>query len=180
LCAGDFSRAGNASVLSKIKGETCAYANVRAKGGPSMTTGLPVFDATIQETNLWLKEVGANLGDCERQEAYVALRAVLHTLRDRLPAQAAVKFAAQLPMLLRGLYFEGWTLPEKPDRTRTLEAFADTVNASLHPRFRFDPITISEAVFATIGTFMSEGEAGKVMAYLPEPVRELWPQQVEA
>jgi uncharacterized protein (DUF2267 family) len=144
-----------------------------------MTSGLAVFDATIQETNLWLKEVAANLGDCERQEAYVALRAVLHALRDRLPAQAAVKVAAQLPMLLRGLYFEGWTLPERPDRMRTLDEFVDKVSASLHPRFRFDPITISKAVFAAIETLMSKGEADKIMSYLPEPVRELWPELVE-
>jgi uncharacterized protein (DUF2267 family) len=141
-----------------------------------MTTGLAVFDTTIQESNLWLKEVEANLGDCDRQEAYAALRAVLHALRDRLPAQAAVKFAAQLPMLLRGLYFEGWTLPEETDRARSLEEFADKVVASLHPRFRFDPVTSSEAVFGAIANFVSEGEVDKIVANLPEPVRELWPQ----
>ena len=79
-----------------------------------MSTGLGVFDATVQDTNLWLKGLSAELGDCERQEAFAALRAVLHALRDRLQAHAAVNLAAQLPMLLRGLYYEGWTMPEKP------------------------------------------------------------------
>ena len=141
-----------------------------------MTTGLAAFDTTVQDANLWLKDIETHLGGCNRQEAYAALRAVLHALRDRLPAQAAVKFAAQLPMLLRGLYFEGWTLPEKPDRAHSLDEFADNVSAMLHPRFRFDPITISKAVFAAIMKFTSEGEAEKVMAQLPEPVRELWPR----
>ena len=140
-----------------------------------MTTGLPAFDTTVQDANLWLKEVEANLDECSKQEAYAALRAVLHALRDRLPAQSAVNFAAQLPMLLRGLYFEGWTLPDRPDRGRTLDEFADKVSAELHPRFRFDPLSVCEAVFAAITRFTGAGEAEKVMAQLPPPVRELWP-----
>jgi uncharacterized protein (DUF2267 family) len=140
-----------------------------------MTTGLAAFDTTVQDTNLWLKHIETHLGGCNRQEAYAALRAVLHALRDRLQAPAAVNFAAQLPMLLRGLYFEGWTLPEKPDRARSLEEFADHVNAALPPRYRFDPILVSKAVFTAITKFTSEGEAEKIAAQLPAPVRDIWP-----
>ena len=143
-----------------------------------MTTGLAVFDATVQDSNLWLKDIETKLVGCERQEAYAALRAVLHALRDRLPAQTAVNFAAQLPMLLRGVYFEGWTLPEKPVRTHNLEEFADGVRSWLPPRYRFEPVTCAEAVFATAAKFMSTGEAQKVMAQLPAHVRDLWPHAV--
>lgn len=139
-----------------------------------MTTGLAVFDTTVQDSNLWLKEVETHLGHCERQEAYAALRAVLHTLRDRLPAQAAVNFAAQLPMLLRGLYFEGWILPEKPDRSHSVTEFADHVRDLLPPRYRFDPVLASRAAFGAIRKFTSAGEAEKVMAQLPSPLRDLW------
>lgn len=139
-----------------------------------MTAGLAVFDTTIQDSNLWLKEVELNMGHCQRQEAYAALRAVLHALRDRLPAQSAVNFAAQLPMLLRGLYYEGWTLPERPERSRNLAEFAEQVRESLPAGFRFDPVTSSRAGFAAISKFISAGEAAKVMSQLPEPVRVLW------
>lgn len=90
-----------------------------------MTTGLAVFDTSVQDSNLWLKTIEVELGDCERQKAYAALRAVFHALRDRLQAPAAVNFAAQLPMLLRGLYYEGWTLPEAPARSHSRDDFAD-------------------------------------------------------
>lgn len=143
-----------------------------------MTTGLAVFDSTVQDSNLWLKEIASDLGDCERPEAYAALRAVLHALRDRLQAQAAVNFAAQLPMLLRGVYFEGWTLPEKPVHTRNVGDFADAVAVSLPPRFRFDPIMCARAVFAAAAKLMGEGEAEKVKAQLPRHVSDLWPQAV--
>ena len=141
-----------------------------------MTTGLAVFDSTVQETNLWLKDIEAHLGDGERHEAYAALRAVLHALRDRLPAQAAVSFAAQLPMLVRGLYFEGWTLPDKPMRSHSVQEFADEVRASLPLRFKFDPVLCCRAVFRTVAQFTSVDEAQKVMGQLPASLRELWPR----
>lgn len=139
-----------------------------------MTTGLAVFDTTVQDANLWLKRIEAELGDCERQEAYAALRAVLQALRDRLQPQAAVNFAAQLPMLLRGLYFEGWTLADDQTRWKSEEEFADALQGRLPPRFRFDPLICAQAVFATITEFTSPDEAKKVAAQLPEALRSLW------
>jgi uncharacterized protein (DUF2267 family) len=143
-----------------------------------MSTGLAVFDTSLQDTNLWLKSIAERLGQCSRQEAYAALRAVLHALRDRLPAQAAVNFAAQLPMLIRGLYFEGWTLPDKPERAHTAQEFAENVAAFLPPKYRFDPVFTSSAVFAAISQFTSAGEPAKVMSQLPEPIRNMWRQAI--
>jgi uncharacterized protein (DUF2267 family) len=62
-----------------------------------MTTGLGTFDTTVQDSNLWLKDIEKDLGGCSRQEAYAAMRAVLHALRDRLSTHAAVNFAAHCP-----------------------------------------------------------------------------------
>ena len=141
-----------------------------------MTTGLPVFDTTVQDTNLWLKDIEGHLAHCERQEAYAALRATLHALRDRLPPQAAVNFAAQLPMLIRGLYFEGWTMPERPTGEKTTADFAETVRASLPPHYRFDPLMSARAVLATAAARLSSGEAGKVRSQLPAALQNLWPK----
>ena len=73
-----------------------------------MTTGLDVFDKTVQESNLWLKDLMERLGTYDRHHAYSTLRAVLHGLRDRIGPESAAHLGAQLPMLLRGLYYEGW------------------------------------------------------------------------
>ncbi len=140
-----------------------------------MTTGLAVFDTTVQDTNLWLKDIGAHLGEGGRHDAYAALRATLHALRDRLAPQAAVNFAAQLPMLIRGLYYEGWTLPDRPTDERTISDFADTVRASLPPHYRFDPVMTARAVFATAAARLSVGEAAKVKSQLPTALQALWP-----
>ncbi|WP_342235689.1 DUF2267 domain-containing protein [Inquilinus sp. OTU3971] len=70
-------------------------------------TGLEVFDKTLQTTNIWLNEIGETLGP-DRQRCYQALRAVLQTLRDRLSVESAAHVSAQLPMLVRGIFYDGW------------------------------------------------------------------------
>lgn len=142
-----------------------------------MTTGLSVFDTTVQDTNHWLKDIETHLGDGARHDAYVALRATLHALRDRLQPHAAVNFAAQLPMLIRGLYYEGWTLPDGPTEERTISDFADTIRASLPPRYRFDPAMAARAVFATAAARLSAGEARKVRSQMPPSLQALWPSE---
>lgn len=142
-----------------------------------MTTGLPVFDRTVQETNLWLEDLEARLG-CTRHEAYSALRAVLHTLRDRLQAETAMHFAAQLPMLLRGVFTEGWRLAAKPKVERTADAFVEEVLGRLAADFAYDGETLVRSVFQTIRARVDIGQVDKVMDCLPRAVRELWLEDV--
>jgi uncharacterized protein (DUF2267 family) len=74
-----------------------------------MTTAvLDVFESTLQKTNIWIKDVMHALGSDDRQRAYQALRATLHGLRDRLTIEEVAQLGAQLPMLVRGFYYEGW------------------------------------------------------------------------
>ena len=73
-----------------------------------MSIGLAVFDTTVQDTNEWLSGLEAQLPPCSRQQAYGALRAVFHVLRDRLTIDAVLGLSAQLPMLLRGVFMGGW------------------------------------------------------------------------
>ena len=69
-------------------------------------TGLDVFDSTVQKTNTWLNDLMQVGGWVDRRTAFRALRATLHALRDRLIVDEVAQLSAQLPMLIRGLYFE--------------------------------------------------------------------------
>jgi uncharacterized protein (DUF2267 family) len=142
-----------------------------------MTTGLPVFDRTVQETNLWLEDLEDKLG-ASRHQAYAGLRATLHALRDRLPPETALHFAAQLPMLLRGVFTEGWSLAARAKVERSAEAFVLDVGDELAPDFPFDPETIVRAAFQDIRAHMDLGEVDKVIGCLPRGVRELWLEDV--
>jgi uncharacterized protein (DUF2267 family) len=139
-------------------------------------SGVAALDHTIQETNLWLKELAEQIHLEDRHHAYAALRAVLHALRDRLTPETAVHLGAQLPTLVRGLYYEGWHMGGKPTSDHSTQDFADHVLKQLPPRFPMDPLTVTRGVFAILWQRLDPGESAKVIDHLPLPLRTLWPQ----
>lgn len=140
-----------------------------------MTTGLRVFDTTVQETNRWLAKVQAMLPASTRQQAYAATRAVLHELRDRLPMEAVLGLSAQLPMLLRGVFLEGWRPVEGPTNIRAPLAFCEAVAGRLPPDFPRASDVIVRAVLAVLADRLDPGETDKIIRHLPEPLSALWP-----
>src|SRR4051795_9940156 len=87
-------------------------------------TGLDVFDKTLQTTNTWLNEIMSDLGP-DRHIAWHVLGAVLRTTRDRLPIGLAAHLGAELPLLVRGTYYDQFRPAEQPDVTRSLDEFLE-------------------------------------------------------
>jgi uncharacterized protein (DUF2267 family) len=139
-------------------------------------SGVAALDHTIQETNIWLKALAEELHFEDRHHAYNALRAVLHALRDRLTPETAVHLGAQLPMLVRGLYYEGWHMAGKPTKDHSTQEFADHVLEQLPPQFRIDPLYVARGVFKILWERLDPGESAKVIDHLPLQLRALWPQ----
>jgi len=57
------------------------------------------------------------LGIEDERKAARIFRAVLHAIRDRIPTGEAIHLAAQLPIVWKGIYFDGFTMHE-PVRIR--------------------------------------------------------------
>jgi uncharacterized protein (DUF2267 family) len=130
-------------------------------------TGLDVFDQTLQKTNIWLKEIMEDLGP-DRQRAYHALRAVLHTLRDRLTVEEAAHLSAQLPLLVRGIYFEGWHPAHKPTTERSQEDFLEQVSTRLQGVEPINPEAATRSVFKVIKENVTDTEVAHVRDMLPK------------
>jgi uncharacterized protein (DUF2267 family) len=138
-------------------------------------TGLEVFDTTLHKTNSWLKELMQELGWEDRHKAYLALRATLHALRDRLTVEEVAQLGAQLPMLIRGFYYEGWDPTGKPLRIKDKEDFLARIQQQFRGDGRVDAEAVARAVFAVLADRVTEGEIEDVKHILPMEIRELWP-----
>jgi uncharacterized protein (DUF2267 family) len=144
-----------------------------------MSTGLRAFDSTIHTTHVWLNELTNLLGGPDdSQRAYLALRAVLHALRDRLSVDETACLAAQLPMLVRGFYYEGWHPHGKPLKERKKEEFLAHVRADFRQAPDLDAEQVTRAVFQLLACHVTAGEIEKLKRTLPDEIRSLWPEEM--
>jgi uncharacterized protein (DUF2267 family) len=138
-------------------------------------TSLELFDVTLQKTDLWLGQLMRLLPTDDRRVAYLALRATLHALRDRLTVEEVAQLGAQLPMLIRGFYYEGWDPTGKPLRIRHRQQFLDRITSELAYVNDKDPEDVARAVFTLLVQRISDGEIEDVKHVLPAEIGDLWP-----
>lgn len=136
-------------------------------------TGLEVFDKSLQTTHIWLGEIMDELGP-DREEAWHVLGAVLHALRDWIPVELAAHLGAQLPLLVRGLYYDQWRPTQRLERSRLQSEFIERVSDGLINRKPINRVKAIQAVFRVLTRHVSPGQAEKVRQALPEDVRSLW------
>ena len=143
-------------------------------------TGLEVFDTTLQKTHRWLNELMLILQWQDRHRAYLAMRATLHALRDHLTVEETAQLAAQLPMLIRGFYYEGWDPTGKPVKERHLDQFLVRVGQYFDSESLGEIERIARGVFLVLATRITEGEIEDVKHVLPAEIRGLWPEYESA
>lgn len=126
---------------------------------------------SVQKTNELLNEIQKHFGWEDRPEqAYAALRAVLQTLRDRLPTNEALDLAAQLPFVIRGMYFDGWK-PQNGPKKMHWHDFLDEVQT----RFRYEVGTeeLVHGVLISLRRFLSKGEMKDISEVLPRDISKM-------
>ena len=136
-------------------------------------TQLPIIDQTVNETNRWLHELTQTLG-CTEQHAYHVLRAGLHALRNRLTVEEAAHLSAQLPVLVRGIYFEDWRPAHAPQKLRDRREYFEEMTQHLKDGQPQDPEEAARAVFALLKKHVEPGQLRHVSDQLPQEVEELY------
>jgi uncharacterized protein (DUF2267 family) len=137
---------------------------------------LDAIERTVQKTHAWLHGIGEGLTTTDERVSYHALRAVLHAIRDRLSVDDACSLGAQLPMLVRGIYYEGWHAHGKPLRMRKADDFLELVAANLadDAELNLEPERAIDAVFATLRAHADPGEIEKLVHSMPPDIRTVF------
>ncbi len=140
-------------------------------------TALPILDRTIQKTHIWLRDAVYELDWVSTQRAYLAFRAVLHALRDRLTVQEVAQLGAELPIFIRGIYYEGWNPARTPIKNRKVEHFLEQIrNEFAHTRNPdVDAEHIARSILRVLHKHVSEGELNQIKHLLPAELRRFWP-----
>ena len=139
------------------------------------TQHLEVLDSTLQKTHQWIDAIALD-SHTDRHTAYQALRAVLQTLRDRLPAEEAAHFSAQLPLLIRGVFYEGYRPAEVPV-SLSREQFLERIHQKIVTARNVDALSLTRQVFSTMDGFLCEGELDKIVDVLPRDFLDLLPKR---
>ena len=134
------------------------------------------LEHTVHLTNEWLKQLTERLDWADNQRSYRLLRSALQALRDWLDVNEAAHLGAQLPMLVRGIYYEGWHPAKTPVKERSKDAFIARVEKQFRSDPMDDPQEAVRAVFWLLDTRISDGEIDDVRHALPKQLRELWPK----
>jgi uncharacterized protein (DUF2267 family) len=124
------------------------------------------IDRTVEKTHVWLSDVSQRIGVDDKHVAYLVLRSVLHALRDLLDADTSAHLAAQLPMLVRGLYYEGWNPRDKPVRM-SYDDFLARIEADALLKGTSEAEDSARAVFAVLWAQLGDGVMNKIASVLP-------------
>ncbi|RAY11552.1 DUF2267 domain-containing protein [Actinomadura craniellae] len=139
-------------------------------------TGYPTFDTTVDKTNRLLKEIEHAYGwpKDRRNQSYEALRAVLHALRDRLTVEESAKLAAQLPLLVRGVYYDGWD-PSKVPQKMGKDEFLRRVRGEFRYDVQDGMERLVQTVLQALRQYVGEGEWEHVRASVSRDLAAAFP-----
>jgi uncharacterized protein (DUF2267 family) len=130
-------------------------------------------ERSVQKTNEWVKAMAAELGIVDREDAWRLLRADLQVLRDELTIDEAAQLAAQLPMVLRGAFWEGFNPGHQPAKLRKREDFLARYAELAHLGDLTEAARAATAASRVMSDRITEGEMNDVFAQLPSEVREI-------
>jgi len=140
-------------------------------------TRIDTIENSTEKAYAWIDELASELGTDDRANAYRVLRAVLHALRDRVTVDEAAQLAAQMPALIRGIYYENWDPSTTPRSYRDPDTFLQGIASEALLHGETEASFAVAAVMRTLRRHVSTGELDQVAAMLPARMRGLLDSQ---
>ena len=139
-------------------------------------SGFTTFKTTEDKTNRILHEIEEAYGwpKERRNQSYAALRAVLHALRDRLTVEETAQLAAQLPLLVRGIYYAEWD-PSKVPMKLNREEFLQRIRNEFPYDIEGDLEQLERTVLQTLRRHITDGEWDDIKAAMPKDLATALP-----
>jgi uncharacterized protein (DUF2267 family) len=140
----------------------------------SITT-VSSLNRSMEKTQVWLKDL-VEIGHLDSEaQGYSILRAVLHALRDHLTVEETADLAAQLPLVLRGTFYETWKPSRVPVAEHSADEFIERIRQETRHSNEVDPVHAFRCVAALLDRKISAGEMADVHHMMPKEIRKLWP-----
>lgn len=137
--------------------------------------GLEVIDHTVLLTHEWINDLRDRLGWESSRDVLRLLRVTLAQVRDHLGHDELAQLSAQMPLLIRGMFYEGWSPSHTPVHERSVDEFMAPIEAKCADVQGWRGKESVSAVFQTLNEKISDGEIDDVRAGLPQAVRDFWP-----
>lgn len=130
------------------------------------------FEQALINSMDWMREVQEEL-DLDEQDTYQCLRAVLQALRNRLPVTEAAALGGKLPMVVRGIYYEGWTPAQ--NTAGSGESFLGDVAGALERSegLEAEPEQVARSVLRVLGRRIPKADLDQIAQASPAAIREL-------
>ncbi|MDW3223856.1 MAG: DUF2267 domain-containing protein [Paracoccaceae bacterium] len=136
--------------------------------------GLEVIDHSVHLTHEWTNELAGRLGWSSKRSALRLMRVTLHRIRDHLLVDELAQLSAQLPLLIRGFFFEGWVPKNTPVRERHAHEFIAVIDAEMENSAEYRGREDIKCVFDLLNARVSAGEIEDIRASLPSDLRQIW------
>jgi uncharacterized protein (DUF2267 family) len=111
------------------------------------------------------------MGTEDARAAWRGLRAYLQVLRDRLTIEESAQLAAQLTLLLRGVYYEGYDPTNKPEEIRNRDEFLARLADRAELEDPAEAAPLAQAATRVLARHITAGELDDVFAQLPNEIR---------
>lgn len=131
---------------------------------------------SMELTQHWITELDDMIGWEDKDRSFRVLRATLHELRDILSVEEAAQLSAQMPLIIKGLFFEEWNPGKAAKTDRHSEAFVARVKDGIANQNIGKPEKLVTAVFTLLNCKISAGEIKDVRSNLREHLQHLWPE----